>query len=308
MTHALAVLALLPGLLLAGPLGAGEIGASGLDAPQADPPSALTTAQVLPHDPGPAAILAALDGADIAILGEIHDNPDHHAFQAEMVAALKPRALVFEMLTPEQAAAADGLSRGDAAALAAAFGWEDSGWPDFALYAPIFAAAPEARLYGAALPRAVVRRAMSEDPAQVLAEALPGRPDAVDLGLDRPLSHGEWETRLAEQAAAHCDALPDEMVPGMVNAQRLRDAAFARSALTALDQTGGPVVVITGSGHARRDQGMPAALAVFAETVPHPPRVVSLGQLELPVSGPQPFDIWRATPATPRPDPCAAFN
>ena len=60
---------------------------------------------------------------------------------------------------------------------------------------------------------------------------------------------------------AHCDALPEDMLPGMVAVQRLRDAVLARAVVRAMDDTGGPVAVITGNGHARRDWGMPAMLA-----------------------------------------------
>ena len=35
------------------------------------------------------------------VIGEVHDNPHHHRNQARAVAALKPGAIVFEMLTPE---------------------------------------------------------------------------------------------------------------------------------------------------------------------------------------------------------------
>ena len=42
--------------------------------------------------------------AEIYILGEIHDNPDHHRVQAEAVAEIAPAALVFEQLTADQAA------------------------------------------------------------------------------------------------------------------------------------------------------------------------------------------------------------
>ena len=61
----------------------------------------------------------ALDSlaGEIVVLGEIHDNPDHHLNQARAVAALDPAALVFEMLTPDQAARATPEVRGDAAAL-----------------------------------------------------------------------------------------------------------------------------------------------------------------------------------------------
>ena len=36
-------------------------------------------------------LFAALTRADFVLLGEQHDNPDHHRLQAEAVAALYPR-------------------------------------------------------------------------------------------------------------------------------------------------------------------------------------------------------------------------
>ena len=42
-------------------------------------------------------VIAAARRADIVLLGEIHDNPEHHANQAAIVRALQPAALVFEM-------------------------------------------------------------------------------------------------------------------------------------------------------------------------------------------------------------------
>ena len=65
---------------------------------------------------GPEA-LAALPPTDVVVLGEVHDNPAHHAHQAQAVASIRPAAIVFEMLTPEQAARAAGVDRSDAAAL-----------------------------------------------------------------------------------------------------------------------------------------------------------------------------------------------
>lgn len=234
----------------------------------------------------------------MVILGEVHDNPAHHRAQAEAVAAIRPAALVFEMLTPAQAAAAQGVDRTDAAALRAALGWDGTGWPDFALYAPIFAAAPEARLYGAALPIEEVRRAMREGAAAVFG------PEAQSYGLDAPLPAEEQAAREAEQQEDHCNALPEAMLPGMVAAQRLRDAAFARTTLIALHETGGPVVVITGSGHARTDRGIPDALRHAAPVL----RVLSIGQIEGAGPPEAPFDLWLAAPPAPRGDVCAAFR
>ncbi|MEI4488490.1 ChaN family lipoprotein [Frigidibacter sp. MR17.14] len=238
---------------------------------------------------------AAGSGAQVVLLGEIHDNPDHHRLQAAAVAALQPRALVFEMLTPEQATAAAGTPRDDATALDAALSWEESGWPDFAMYAPIFAAAPDARLYGGALPREAVRSAVKDGAAAVFGA------EAARFGLDRPLTAEAQAAREEQQFQAHCEAVPREAMSGMVEAQRLRDAALARAALQALQDTGGPVAVIAGAGHVAKD-GIPAALALAAPEV----TVLAVGQTE---TGAEPgtYDLWAESPPPARDDPCAAF-
>lgn len=230
---------------------------------------------------------------DILILGEIHDNPGHHIRQAGELVAFAPKAVIWEMLTPEQAAAAEAAPR-NADAIAAATAWAESGWPDFALYAPVFAAAPQARIFGAALPRETVRRAIDEGAAAVLDDP------RFPLG---PLPEEEQTTREAEQQEAHCNALPETLLPGMVEAQRLRDAAFARAALDAFEATGGPVAVITGNGHTRRDRGIPVMLHHAA---PHL-TVETLGQFEEPPEPDAPYDRWAISPAPDREDPCAAF-
>ena len=65
---------------------------------------------------------AVWSGVDIAVLGEVHDNPAHHLEQARLTALIAPKALVFEMLTEAQVAAAAGADRRDMAGLATALG------------------------------------------------------------------------------------------------------------------------------------------------------------------------------------------
>lgn len=245
---------------------------------------------------GPAAA-QDLPAADIYVLGEVHDNPAHHAVQARLAAAIGPAALVFEMLDPGQADAAQGVPRHDAKALGAALAWDGSGWPDFAMYHPIFAAAPDARLYGAALDRATLALAREDGAAAAFGTAA----EAYGLG---PLDPSDRAAREADQAAAHCDMLPAALLPGMVEVQRLRDAHFARVAVAAHDETGGPVVVIAGNGHARTDIGIPAHLAAARPDL----RVVALGQFEDAAEPDAPYDVTAVSPAIPRDDPCDAFR
>jgi uncharacterized iron-regulated protein len=106
------------------------------------------------------------------------------------------------------------------------------------------------------------------------------------------------------QAEAHCNALPATLLPGMVEAQRLRDAGFAATVLEALETSGGPVVLITGNGHARTDWAVPAMIALAASEVV----VISAGQFESEPGPDVPFDLWHVTEPALREDPCAAFQ
>ncbi len=234
--------------------------------------------------------------ADVLILGEFHDNPHHHTRQAEIVADVEPKALVFEMLTTAQAARHN--PGADAATLENAFGWADSGWPDFSMYYPIFAAAPDARVFGAGVPRDVARQAMTDGVAFAFGIG------AGAYGLTTPLDPAKQGAREAFQMAAHCDALPLEMLPAMVDIQRLRDAELAKMAIRAFQLTGGPVVVITGNGHARTDWGM----GPYLERVEPDISVLAVGQSEDGAPPQGTFDLVLDSPSVPRDDPCAVFK
>jgi uncharacterized iron-regulated protein len=249
------------------------------------------------------AFIERAEGYGIVILGEVHDNPIHHENQARIVEALQPDALVFEMIPQEREARVNELRAegADREEIAEALDWDASGWPDFDYYAPILEAAPEARVFGAGQPPADVRRAMVEGAAG------PFGPDAAIYGLDQPLDPEEQEARERMMAAAHCDAIPAETLPGMVEAQRFRDAGLADATLWARTMTGGGrVVVIAGNGHADLERGVPEALRYANPEAD----LISLGQLEAPPEEDEavPFDHVIVTEAPERGDPCAVFR
>jgi len=241
--------------------------------------------------------LAEFAGADVIILGEVHDNPRHHAAQAKAVAALRPAALVFEMLTSAQAGLITPENRQEEKGLRKLLGWDNTGWPDFSYYYPIFTASKAARIFGAGLTRPAARNAFKTG---ILADF--GAESGL-YGLERALDAAEQAERLAFQRAAHCNALPENLLAGMVELQRLRDAYLARAVIEALDAVGGPVVVITGNGHARKDRG----LAVYLRAARPDLAVIAVGMAEGGrVDGV--FDWVVSFEAEPRPDPCLAFQ
>ncbi|MEP4197017.1 MAG: ChaN family lipoprotein [Aliishimia sp.] len=231
--------------------------------------------------------------ANVFILGEVHDNPTHHARQADFLRDLAPKAVIYEMLHPAEAASLSTVPRESDAVKAAVTGME---WANLSDYADVLVASEV--IVGAALPRDQVRAAFSTDAATVFGG------QAKQYGLNADLSDDEVTLRKELQFSAHCEAMPLEMMGGMVEAQRLRDAVFARATLEALDTYGSPVVLITGNGHARRDWGVPRHIAQAAPDVV----VLTFGQSEGGANLSGGFDaIWDAS-AVERPDPCAAFQ
>lgn len=256
--------------------------------------AATAAAQDIPDD-----VLAQAGAARVVFVGEAHDNPDHHARQAALVRAVAPRALVFEMISEEDAPLVNRLRAEGAGAveIAEALDWANSGWPDFALYHQVMAAAGDAPVFGAHAARPALRAAVREGAAAAFGEG------AARYRLDRALGADEQADREARQMEAHCDALPAGMLPGMVAAQRLRDALLAEQVEAALQLPGpGPVVVITGNGHADRGWGVPSLL---------PPEldVFVYGQFEeTPPDRAGAYDAIAITPAVERDDPCAGLT
>ena len=276
-------------------------------------------ASVAPESPGviidpggavltEAELAAALEQAQIVVLGEVHDNPVHHARQARLVRQLQPRGIAFEMVPGAseegiQVFLAQGGRRGD---IGPAIGWDRLGWPDWRLYAPIFEAAAGAYIAGGGTARSEIRVAIEGSAAIAYGAG------AGDLGLDRPLDPATRIEIEDEMIAAHCNKLPRQAAGGMVEAQRLRDARFAAAARRALSAGGGGrAVLITGNGHARTDRGAPAYLRLVTPQL----TVLSVGMIELergvdPGAAARrlPFDyVWFSEPIE-RADPCAGFG
>lgn len=264
----------------------------------------------------PAMLAAELAGARYVLLGEKHDNPDHHRLQAWILGELKARGraplVAFEMLHAGQAEA---LARhladrpGEIEGFAEAVGWASSGWPEWAMYEPIFAVAVTARweLAAANLAPAEVRRIAAEGFAAL------GGERAAALGLHRPLGEAAAASLAAEIEASHCGHATPTLVASMSAAQRVRDAVMADALLSAGGQG---AVLITGTGHARRDRGVPWYMA--ARGVAEGVRSVALVEVQDGRADPRtagagfegslPFDYLWFTPRLDDEDPCEKFR
>jgi uncharacterized iron-regulated protein len=213
----------------------------------------------------PEELVQGLVGRCYILLGEKHDNPDHHRIQAWIISGLvagglEP-AVAFEMFRPDQRQAietARATHPGDADHLAAAVGWDRTGWPSFPIYRPVIEAVLEAALeIRAANLSPNELRGLHERGIDALDPAFTKR-----FALDRPLPDAPRATLEDDIRRAHCGHGSESMINAMVLIQRARDARMAESLLASSGAKG--VVLIAGSGHARRDYGVPAYLALEA--------------------------------------------
>jgi len=244
------------------------------------------------------ALLGAAHGARYVLLGEIHDNPDHHLIQSDIIGGLaklgaKP-SVVFEMIPQGFADILAGFEAGDIkdlATLAERLQWSERGWPDFSLYRPIFdsAVANDLPIRAGNLDRETVR-AIAEDGVTALTDA-----DVRRWGLDDQMPAAQ-SAELAEAIReAHCGLMPEGAIAPMTLVQRARDGALAAAMIGAAGETGS-AVLIAGSGHVRNDWAVPT---ILADREPQA-RAVSVQMVEVAEGEGQPAD-YGLTPAAPAP-------
>ncbi len=262
----------------------------------------------------PSALGPRLAAARFVLLGERHDNPDHHRLQArvveQLVAAGRRPALVFEQLEVSQQAAVDDylrLPEASAAGFGVALGWAQTSWPAFAEYQPIFAAAFAHRLaiFAGNFAQADAKALVKQGPTALSAAR------ATELRLDVAFPASLEASLRAELRGSHCGQLPEKYLAPMALAQHARDAQMAQVLARAGAKDG--AVLIAGGGHARLDRGVPYYLALEApgaSVVSLVFREVRHGDAEPKAYATQegPFDYVWFTPRASDDDPCAGFH
>lgn len=194
--------------------------------------------------------------ARFVLLGEVHDNPDHHRLQAELIrdvtASGRRPLLVLEMLPRSAQGKMDAFfASGDASASAfgTALDWEKRGWPDWEIYQPILEAALESDLKIVA---GNIDRKITRNVAQRGFDALQ---DPKSWGLNEDLPEELAAALNTVLMEGHCNLLPESALPAMRKVQRARDASMADAMVSASKPDG--AILITGSGHVRADFAVP---------------------------------------------------
>ena len=187
----------------------------------------------------------ALPNAELILLGEQHDAPEHQELARLSVEALASKqalsALVLEMA--DAGVSTEGMPTGASeAAVRARLKWNDAGWP-WTRYGPVVMEAVRAGVpvVGSNLPRSAMKAAMKDD-------ALDGKvPSAVLAGHRERMIEG------------HCGLLPESQVPAMARIQIARDERMAQTASMWM-RSGKSVLLLAGAEHVKKDRGIPLLL------------------------------------------------
>lgn len=233
-------------------------------------------------------LLVRLAAPERLIIGEQHDNADHHVAQLWLLRALgeqRPQgSLLLEMLTPDQQPKVDAVRQAASppSGLPETLAWQD-GW-DWNLYGPIirFALPQTYPLLAANLENSEIRAFYRNPP--VLKGAQSNAPSVK-------------ETLLEQIAESHCGLLPESQMPAMLAVQQQRDRRMAERLLAAPT----PSILLAGAWHARKDVGVPQH-AVDLGAI-ESPTVLMLAEQGGEVTAAMADYVWY-TPATPKQDYC----
>ncbi len=209
-------------------------------------------------------VIARAAGAGVVLLGETHDDPDHHRWQLSVLAGLLARrpdlAVGFEALPASAQPALDRWVAGKLgeAAFLDEVGWERVWGLPAKLYLPLFhlARMHRVRVVGLNVERRLVARVGREGWGAV--------PIAERQGVGDPAAPSPaYVERLAGHFRGHGPrgrAKDDAAFRRFVEAQLTWDRAMAE-ALARARRTAPLVVGIVGSEHLRHREGIPHQLA-----------------------------------------------
>ncbi|MDI3326617.1 ChaN family lipoprotein [Pontibacterium granulatum] len=198
----------------------------------------------------PSVLLEHLARVEVVLIGEKHDNPDHHLIEKRILAALSKQSpdVVMEMLDDSQSALLTTVDREmKGSQLKQKLQWNDKGW-SWASYGPLVELAVSSGLKLAAgnLSRDQVKKIYQSG-----SEAL-----SADERLQSALRVNEEvkQTLLTEIYEQHCKMMPRESLNPMLSIQLARDA---RMASAIVDSQASRVVLVAGAYHVRKDSAVP---------------------------------------------------
>lgn len=210
----------------------------------------------------PKVLLENLMRAEVVLIGEKHDNPDHHVLEKRILSefAEQPVEVVFEMLDDGQSHLLAKVRPGDKGNnLKQNLQWNDKGW-QWDAYGPLIelAVSNGHKLVAGNLSREQVKRIYKSGSEALMADKRLSSALKVDEGVK--------QTLLTEIYEQHCKMMPRETLSPMLSIQLARDARMA----SAIDNAEAPrVVLVAGAYHVRKDSAVPLHLKIMDSDKKH---------------------------------------
>ena len=239
---------------------------------------------------------------DVVLIGERHDNKQHHDIQGQIIDFLRSEHrlghIYLEHLNTERAQALQETPPKTAEEFAKVTSWEESGWPSFEVFSGLF----ESLVKGGSLqPIGIDREVLMQlyqgkDPGLISSNA------SEVMALDKKLPEDKHERLLKVLLDSHCGQLSESHGEAMLNLQRYRDAYMAYR----YEQIPGKIAVyLIGAGHSNKFYGVPHYLAKL-----HPNLKLLSIELSEPGSSALADESDRiiGTQKAEREDPCANFS
>ena len=193
-------------------------------------------------------LVNAIESASYLLLGEKHDNPDHHLLQLmvlnHVIEQMRVANVAFEMMDSDDQAALDQISQHNLTtleSLKAYLGWDEEGW-NWEFYGPLILTLVQAKipLAAANITDATMSQVYGEETSSERASILD------EIGLQQ---------LYVDIDESHCGLLPESQFPAMVRVQQARDYNMANN--MAILELGKLSVLVAGNYHVRRDVGVP---------------------------------------------------
>jgi len=248
------------------------------------------------------------------LLGETHDNIDHHHLQAYVIDRISDRqdstSVSFEMITRQQGEFIRQHHYDSSAKLIELLNKEKNYWRYKRYYKIVFDSAIRA---GSEILPANLNL---EKLMQITMHSESNIPADIRTILEQvPFTNEQYASLQREIVRSHCNMIPLEATGPMVRAQQIRDVVMS---LSMVNSNAAAKILIAGAGHTRTDRGVPLYLGNFVDKT----KIVSLAFLEVNPEAKDltayyqrwgsdglPFDYVWFTPAVQRQiDPCDQFK
>ena len=212
-----------------------------------------------------AGLLSELQKTPFVLIGEKHDNSDHHRLEKKILTSLISKQhtnVVFEMLTDQQQPLINTLTSSDTLEqMQQKLEWNDKGWP-WEDYGPLINVAVQhnAIITAGNISKSIVHKLYQHQNADQ--QLSTSRFDTI-----KSIPESVKEVTLNQVYESHCASMPKDKLIPMVDIQLARDASMANAMIVGASANKEPLpsILIAGGFHTQKNMGVPLHLSQLTD-------------------------------------------